>query len=51
MEKGESASDLDNNASGLFGILGFIAQIERQLLRLVSLPFGLSVIVITRKKP
>jgi len=51
LEKGESASDLDNNASGLFGILGFIARIERQLLHLVSLPFGLSVIVIARKKP
>ena len=51
LEKTESTSDLDNNASGLFGLLGFIARIERQLLRLVSLPFGLSVIVIARKKP
>ncbi|CAB4723414.1 unannotated protein [freshwater metagenome] len=51
LEKTESTSDLDNNASGLFGILGFIARIERQLLRVVSLPFGLSVIVIARKKP
>ena len=50
LEKTESTSDLDNNASGLFGLLGFIARIERQLLRLVSLPFGLSVIVIARKK-
>lgn len=50
IEKRESTSDLDNNASGLFGILGFIARIERQLLRVVSLPFGLSVIVIARKK-
>jgi SAM-dependent methyltransferase len=50
LEKSDSTSDLDNNASGLFGILGFIARIERQLLRVVSLPFGLSVIVIARKK-
>ena len=50
IEKREPTSDLDNNASGLFGILGFIARIERQLLRVVSLPFGLSVIVIARKK-
>ena len=50
IEKRESTSDLDNNASGLFGILGFIARLERQLLRVVSLPFGLSVIVIARKK-
>ena len=50
LEKSESTSDLDNNASGLFGILGFIARLERQLLRVVSLPFGLSVIVIARKK-
>lgn len=51
LEKTESTSDLDSNASGLFGILGFVARIERQLLRVVSLPFGLSVIVIARKKP
>ena len=50
LENGESMSDLDNNASGLFGILGFVARIERQLLRVISLPFGLSVIVIARKK-
>ena len=50
LEKSESTSDLDNNASGLFGILGFIARLERQLLRVVSLPFGLSVIVIARKR-
>jgi len=50
LEKTESTSDLDNNTSGLFGILGFIARIEQRLLRVVSLPFGLSVIVIARKK-
>ena len=50
LEKSESASDLDNTASGLSGILGFIARLERQLLRVVSLPYGLSVIVIARKK-
>ena len=50
LERTESTSDLDNNTSGLFGILGFIARIEQRLLRVVSLPFGLSVIVIARKK-
>ena len=50
LEKSALASDLDNNASGLFGILGFVARIERCLLRVFSLPFGLSVIVIARKK-
>lgn len=49
LEKSHSSSDLDNNTTGLFGLLGFLAWCERKLLRLFSLPWGLSVIVIARK--
>lgn len=51
LERRRSSSDLDNNTSGLFGLLGLLASFERQILRIVSLPTGLSVIVIARKKP
>ena len=51
IEREKSLSDLDNNSSGLFGLLGFIAKCEHLLLRSLSLPFGLSVLVIARKKP
>jgi SAM-dependent methyltransferase len=49
-ERSHSASDLDKNASGLFGLFGMLAWCERQLLRVTSLPFGLSVVVVARKK-
>jgi len=50
LERQHSASDLDNNVSGLFGLLGLFAWFERQLLRVTSLPVGLSVVVVARKK-
>lgn len=50
VERGETASDLDNNADGLCGALGRVAGVERALLRRVSLPFGLSVLALGRKR-
>lgn len=50
MERHQSPSDLASNASGLFGLLGVLAWCERQLLQFISLPFGLSVLVIARRK-
>jgi SAM-dependent methyltransferase len=48
VERGRAASDLDNNESGLGGVLGKIATAERALLRRTRLPAGLSVMVIAR---
>jgi ubiquinone/menaquinone biosynthesis C-methylase UbiE len=50
VERNTTSSDLDSNTSGLFGLLGLLARFERRILRVVSLPFGLSVIVVARKK-
>ena len=50
MERQQSPSDLASNASGLFGLLGILAWCERQLLRCASLPFGLSMVLIARRK-
>ena len=50
LERQQASSDLDSNTSGLFGLLGLLAWSERQLLRLTSLPAGLSVLVLARKK-
>lgn len=49
LERGRSKSDVGRNESGLFGMFGLLAKLERSLLRRVSLPFGLSAIVIARK--
>jgi ubiquinone/menaquinone biosynthesis C-methylase UbiE len=49
LERGESASDLDRHESGLGGVLGAVASVERTLLRRMSLPFGLSVLAVGRK--
>ena len=49
LERGDTASDLDRNESGLGGALSAAAQAERALLRRVSLPFGLSVVAVARK--
>jgi hypothetical protein len=46
LEHRRAHSDLASNASGLFGLLGILAWCERQLLRFISLHFGLSVLVI-----
>jgi len=48
-ERGKHKSDVGRNEGGLGGLLGQAARAERALLRKVSLPFGLSVIVIGRK--
>ena len=42
------ASDLDTSSSGLHGLLGALAAVERKLLTKISLPFGLSVLAIGR---
>ncbi len=50
IERGESASDLANNQGGLGGLLGRAAAVERAVVRRVSLPVGLSVMVIGRRE-
>ena len=49
LERGETASDLDENGTGLRGVLPGLASAERRLLRRASLPFGLSVVAIGRR--
>jgi ubiquinone/menaquinone biosynthesis C-methylase UbiE len=49
VERDEVASDLDQHAGGLRGLLGGLASAERRLLRHVDLPFGLSVVAVGRK--
>ena len=49
IERGRSDSDLDHHGSGLGGALGVAASAERRLLRRISLPAGLSVLVVARK--
>jgi SAM-dependent methyltransferase len=50
LERGKQSSDLDNNQTGLGGLLGTVAIAERRLLRRTRLPFGLSVLVVARKE-
>jgi len=49
LERGRTSSDLDVQPGGLGGLLGGAARAERALLRRLSLPFGLSVVVVGRK--
>jgi len=49
LERSSSKSDVGRNQSGLFGLLGGLAALERRLLRRLDAPFGLSAIVIARK--
>lgn len=49
LERGQSKSDVGRNESGLFGLLGLLARLERAYLKRRSLRFGLSAIVIARK--
>jgi len=49
IERGRTASDLDQAESGLGGVLPRLASAERALLRRKSLPFGLSVVAVGRK--
>jgi SAM-dependent methyltransferase len=48
LRRNSGDSDLDTSSSGLHGLLGGLAAIERKLLTKVSLPFGLSVLAIGR---
>ncbi len=48
-ERGRSASDLDKHQDGLGGVLSRVATAERAVLRRVSLPFGLTVVVAARR--
>lgn len=49
LERGSSKSDVGRNESGLFGLFGALARLERAYLRRGTIPFGLSAIVIARK--
>lgn len=49
LERGSAKSDVGRNESGLLGLFGLLAAVERRWLRRWNLPFGLSVIVIARK--
>jgi ubiquinone/menaquinone biosynthesis C-methylase UbiE len=49
LERGQSTSDLDRHGSGLGGLLGGAAALERRVLRGVSIPAGLSVVVVARR--
>lgn len=49
IERGRRKSDVGRNETGLGGVLGGLASLERRLLRRVDLPFGLSAIVVARK--
>jgi SAM-dependent methyltransferase len=50
LERGEPKSDVGRNESGMGGAFTLLARAERALLRRTSLPFGLSVIAIGRKR-
>lgn len=50
VERGEQTSDVGRNQTGLGGALGALAAAERRFLRRFDLPFGLSAIVIARKR-
>jgi demethylmenaquinone methyltransferase/2-methoxy-6-polyprenyl-1,4-benzoquinol methylase len=49
LERGRSTSDLDRHGSGFGGLLGGAAAVERRVLRRVSLPAGLSVVVVAHR--
>ena len=49
LERGRHKSDVGRNETGLGGVLAMAATAERRLLRRVSLPTGLSAIVLARR--
>ena len=49
IERGTAKSDVGRNQSGLGGVLGALASLERRFLRRFSMPFGLSAIVVARR--
>jgi len=50
VERGRSASDLDQARDGLRGVLPFLAGLERRWLARHDLPAGLSVVAVARKR-
>ena len=50
VERGRTASDLDRGRGGLGGLLPVVARAERAWLRHASLPFGLSVVALGRRR-
>jgi SAM-dependent methyltransferase len=50
LERGRTTSDVGRNETGMGGVMGSLARIERAALRHVDMPFGLSVIAIGRKR-
>ncbi len=50
IERGRTSSDLDRGRGGLGGLLPTVAAAERALLRRASLPFGLSVVAVGRRR-
>ena len=50
LERGETSSDLDRNASGLGGVLSAVASVERRVVRRIDLPAGLSVLAVARRR-
>lgn len=48
LERGKANSDVGRNQSGLGGVLGGLASLERRWLRRFDVPFGLSAIVVAR---
>ena len=49
-ERGEAKSDVGRNESGLGGAFGLLAKVERRVLARRDLPWGLSAIVVARKR-
>ena len=49
IERGDSASDLDGGGRRVGRLLSTLATIERRVIRRVSLPFGLSIVVVATK--
>jgi SAM-dependent methyltransferase len=49
LERVGSTSDLERHGSGLGGLLGGAAALERRVLRRISIPAGLSVVVVARR--
>ncbi|HEY4333150.1 MAG TPA: class I SAM-dependent methyltransferase [Ilumatobacteraceae bacterium] len=49
LQRNSTTSDVDRSPSGLGGTLGFVAALERRVLRRFDIPFGLSAIVVARR--
>jgi hypothetical protein len=49
LERGKTSSDVGRNQSGVGGLFGRLASLERRVLRRRDLPFGLSAVVVASK--